>query len=159
MWLGWSGMSRLIAKVMERKRVLGLNVRDRKRGDFDIRYKAGGGEGGKVRRGRKKRRQERRERKKGLDELVLSAVLPTLIYNNATSVPSTASQSDRHYLLSRKKRKRGLPPPPPASTRRQLPSSLPLRLSVPEPRTGRSERTVRRTRAAIERYTTAGGVL
>ena len=138
-WLGWFGYEvGFIAKVMERKRVLGLNVRDSKRGDFDIRYRAGGGEGEEAKEAESVGQEET---KKGLDELVLTAVLPTVIYTNATSAPCTSTPSDRHYLLSRKKRKRGLQPPPPAPNTKQLQSSLELRLAflslVPDARNGR----------------------
>ena len=137
-WLGWFGYEvGFIAKVMERKRVLGLNVRDDNRGDIDIRYKAGRA----AEEGKEANEAREEERKKGLDELVLTAVLPKLIYTNATSTPSTSTPSDRQYLLSRKKRKRGLPPPPPAANTKQLRSSLEFRLSflslVPDARNGR----------------------
>ena len=137
-WLGWFGYEvGFIAKVMERKRVLGLNVRDSRRGDIDVRFKAGGG----GEEAAEERERAREEEKKGLDELVLTAVLPTLIYTNATSAAASTAATDRQYLVPRKKRKRGTQPPPAAPTSRQLPTSLDLRLAflslVPDARNGR----------------------
>ena len=112
LWLRFFGWEvEYIAKVMERKRVLGINVTDQPSGDIDIRYKAS------------PPTPTAPTSLSALDEVVLHARLPSVIFNNAIA---RVGSKDRLYLLSRKKRKRT--PPPPSSTP-SLSTSLPFRLA------------------------------
>ena len=102
LWLRFFGFEiEFIAKVMERKRVLGINLKqpeDSEAGQLDLRYSAGeeraaaaaaGGEDGAA--------------LSQLDDAVLNAVLPLVILKNAIA---TRESRDRRFLISRKKRKR-----------------------------------------------------
>ena len=108
-----------IAKVMERKRVLGINVREERAGDLDTRFKAGGTDPPPS----SSSSPSPSSALTPLDDVVFHARLPLVIYRNAIA---RTERKDRQFLLSRKKRKRSAPPP---STSPALATSLPFRLA------------------------------
>ena len=106
------------AKVMERKRVLGINVREEDAStaaDLDIRYKVGAPPAPSS---------SSSAPLTALDDVVLHARLPAVIFRNAIASPA---DKDRQYLVPRKKRKRGAAPPAPSTA--SLASSLAFRLA------------------------------
>ena len=90
-----------IAKVMERKRVLGLNIPDPLRGDLDTRFKTAPSPSSPS---------PSTPTLTPLDDVVMHARLPAAIFRNAIA---QQQPKDRQYLLPRRKRKRGEAPPAP----------------------------------------------